>query len=211
MFNCYHRAPVMSVQFNIDGARTFQLIQMRMFISMFTIWPPSLMQFWWVVTTATQRSNTDQQVSFRNRWSSSTSSRIASGSCHAATGTRGHARSPDAAAGPRPSRLEQVKDVLRARCRPKSEEMVIRISEGPAAADRHEARIPDLQEDHTQHPFCLHPPNVLHGAPEHAVNDHASAVVLGQRLGLEWVVADDDESGYVAAGACDDGLADVTV
>jgi hypothetical protein len=30
----------------------------------------------------------------------------------------------------RPSRLEQVKDVLRARCRPKSEELVIRISEG---------------------------------------------------------------------------------
>jgi hypothetical protein len=29
--------------------------------------------------------------------------------------------------------LEEVKDVLRARCRPKSEEMVIRISEGPTA------------------------------------------------------------------------------
>src|SRR5262249_4799033 len=42
------------------------------------------------------------------------------------------------------SRLEEVKDVLRARCRPKCEEMVIRISEGPAAADRHEARVPDL-------------------------------------------------------------------
>src|SRR5438046_7705791 len=29
------------------------------------------------------------------------------------------------------SRLEEVKDVFRARCRPKSEELVIRIGEGP--------------------------------------------------------------------------------
>jgi hypothetical protein len=46
------------------------------------------------------------------------------------------------------SRLEEVKDVLRARCRPKSKEMVIGISEGPASADGHEARVPDLREDH---------------------------------------------------------------
>ena len=45
-------------------------------------------------------------------------------------------------------RLEEVKDVLRARCRPESEEMVIRISEGPTAADGNEARVPDLREDH---------------------------------------------------------------
>jgi hypothetical protein len=45
-------------------------------------------------------------------------------------------------------RLEKVKDVLRARCRPKSEETVIRVGEGPAAADRHEARVSDLREDH---------------------------------------------------------------
>jgi hypothetical protein len=32
------------------------------------------------VPTCAQHSNTDQQMSFRNRWSSSTSSRIASGS-----------------------------------------------------------------------------------------------------------------------------------
>ena len=57
------------------------------------------------------------------------------------------------------SRLEEVKDVLRARCRPKSEEMVIRISEGPIAADRHEARVPDLREDHGWHSFCVHPAN----------------------------------------------------
>jgi hypothetical protein len=57
------------------------------------------------------------------------------------------------------SRLEEVKDVLGARCRPKSEEMVIRISEDPTAADRHEARVPDLRQDHDCHSFCLHPPN----------------------------------------------------
>src|SRR5205814_4638133 len=34
-------------------------------------------------------------------------------------------------------RLEEVKDVLRARCRPQGEELVIRIGEGPTAADRH--------------------------------------------------------------------------
>ena len=48
----------------------------------------------------------------------------------------------------RPGRLEQVKDVLSARCRPKSKEMVIGISEGPTPADPHEARVPDLREDH---------------------------------------------------------------
>ena len=48
----------------------------------------------------------------------------------------------------RSSRLEEVEDVLRARCRPKSKEMVIRVGEGPAAADRHEARVSDLREDH---------------------------------------------------------------
>jgi hypothetical protein len=46
------------------------------------------------------------------------------------------------------SRLEKVKDVLCARRRPKSEEMVIRISEGPTAANRHEARVPNLRKDH---------------------------------------------------------------
>jgi hypothetical protein len=40
----------------------------------------------------------------------------------------------------RPSRLEEVKDVLRARCRPQGEELVIRIGEGPTAADRNETR-----------------------------------------------------------------------
>jgi hypothetical protein len=46
------------------------------------------------------------------------------------------------------SRLEKLEDVLRAHCRPKSEEMVIRIGEGPTAADRHQTRVPDLREDH---------------------------------------------------------------
>jgi hypothetical protein len=47
------------------------------------------------------------------------------------------------------SRLEQGKDVLRARRRPQSQEPVIRISEGPAAADRHEARVTNLRKDHS--------------------------------------------------------------
>src|SRR5262249_45987712 len=59
------------------------------------------------------------------------------------------------------SRLEEVKDVLRARCRPKSEEPVIGIGEGPTAADRHEARVWDLREDHGGYSCCLHPPNTL--------------------------------------------------
>ena len=42
---------------------------------------------------------------------------------------------------------------------PKSEELVIRIGEGPTAADRHETRISDLREDHGWHSYCLHPPN----------------------------------------------------
>jgi len=36
-------------------------------------------------------------------------------------------------------RLEQVKDVLRARRRPKGEEMVVRVGQGPTTPDRHEA------------------------------------------------------------------------
>ena len=61
------------------------------------------------------------------------------------------------------SRLEQVKDVLRARGSPKSEETVIRIGESPTTADRHEARVPDLREDHGWQSFCIHPPTT-HGA-----------------------------------------------
>ncbi len=52
-------------------------------------------------------------------------------------------------------RFEQVKDVLRARRRPKSEEMVIRIGEGPTATNRHEARVPNLREDHGSALFLL--------------------------------------------------------
>jgi hypothetical protein len=37
-------------------------------------------------------------------------------------------------------RLEPVKDVLRARCRPKGQELVIRIGERPTPADRHTKR-----------------------------------------------------------------------
>ena len=49
----------------------------------------------------------------------------------------------------KPSRLEEVKDVLRARCRPQGEELVIRIGEGPTAADRHETRVAVFREDHS--------------------------------------------------------------
>ncbi len=48
------------------------------------------------------------------------------------------------------SQLEKVKNVLCARCRPKSEEMVIRVGKGPTAANRHEARISDLRDDHVR-------------------------------------------------------------
>jgi hypothetical protein len=58
------------------------------------------------------------------------------------------------------SRLEEVKDVLRARCRPLGEKLVIGIDEGPTAADRHETKVAVFREDHTQHPSCSHLPNV---------------------------------------------------
>src|ERR1700682_3807855 len=50
------------------------------------------------------------------------------------------------------SRLEELKDVLRAGCRPQSELLVIRIGEGPAAADRHETRVAVLRKDQTTTP-----------------------------------------------------------
>jgi hypothetical protein len=59
------------------------------------------------------------------------------------------------------SRLEKVKDVLGARRRPKSEEIVIRIGEGSTAADRLEARVSDLREDHGSNFYHLYPPNTL--------------------------------------------------
>jgi hypothetical protein len=58
-------------------------------------------------------------------------------------------------------RLEQVEDVLCARCRPKGEELLIRIGEGPAAADRDEARVSDLREDHGRHSYHPHSPNTF--------------------------------------------------
>jgi hypothetical protein len=63
------------------------------------------------------------------------------------------------------SRFEQVKDVLRARRPPNSQEMVIRISEGPTATNRHEARIPNLREDHGSALFLL-----VSGQPHRAPN-----------------------------------------
>ena len=51
------------------------------------------------------------------------------------------------------SRLEEVEDMRRACCRPQSEELVVCIGERPAAADRHEARVADLREDHALTPI----------------------------------------------------------
>src|SRR5207237_9081070 len=56
----------------------------------------------------------------------------------------------------RPSRLEEVKDVLCARCRPQGEQLVLRIGESPTAADRHETRVAGLRKDHRQRPLCSH-------------------------------------------------------
>jgi len=81
------------------------------------------------------------------------------------------------------SQLEEVKNVLRARCRPKSEEMVIRISEGPTAADRHEARVPDLREDHGWQSFCLAPPTTQGRA---RATRHASK----QSMQTRWSIGD---------------------
>ena len=53
------------------------------------------------------------------------------------------------------SRLEEIKDMLRARRRPQSEELVIRIGEGSTTANRHETRVAVFRQDHTQRPFCL--------------------------------------------------------
>jgi len=51
--------------------------------------------------------------------------------------------------------------------------MVIRISEGPAAADRHEARVPELREDHGQHPSaCIRPPFKGARGTRHALKQH---------------------------------------
>ena len=65
------------------------------------------------------------------------------------------------------SRLEEVKDVLRALCRPQSEELVIRFGEGPTAADRHETRVAVFREDHTRHPSTRNcpTPNTTFRAP----------------------------------------------
>ena len=96
----------------------------------------------------------------------------------------------------RPSRLEEVQDVFCARCRPHGEEMVIRISKGPTAADRHETRVAFFREDqpstspariclmsttmsppfqeriHSGHRSCLH----LTDCPGPATSSQATAV-----------------------------------
>ena len=51
------------------------------------------------------------------------------------------------------SRLEQVQDVLSASRRPQGEQVVIAVRQGPAAADRHQARVAHLRQDHGRAPF----------------------------------------------------------
>jgi len=51
---------------------------------------------------------------------------------------------------PGPARLEEVKDVLGARCRPQGEELVIRIGKSPTAADRHETTVAGFRKDHNR-------------------------------------------------------------
>jgi hypothetical protein len=48
----------------------------------------------------------------------------------------------------RSHRLEEVEHMFRARGRPESEEVVIRVAEGASAADRHEAAIAILRKNH---------------------------------------------------------------
>jgi hypothetical protein len=55
------------------------------------------------------------------------------------------------------SRLAQAEDVFSARCRPKSEELVLRVGEGPTATDRHEAGVSDFREDHRRQAYHLFP------------------------------------------------------
>jgi hypothetical protein len=73
----------------------------------------------------------------------------------------------------RPSPLEPVKDVLRARCRPQGEEPVIHIGEGPTAADRDETRVAYAREDHTSSIFPV--VRLLGNAP--SLNSAVSHVV----------------------------------
>jgi hypothetical protein len=61
------------------------------------------------------------------------------------------------------TRLEEVENMLCARCRPQNEKLVVRVGEDPTAADRHETRISDLREDHGRNFYHLHPLNVLNG------------------------------------------------
>jgi len=57
------------------------------------------------------------------------------------------------------NRLEQVEDLLCARRRPQRQQPVIHVGEAPAAADRHEAWVSDLREDHGWN-FYPHQPGI---------------------------------------------------
>jgi hypothetical protein len=52
-----------------------------------------------------------------------------------------------------PHGLEETKDVFRTRGGPQRQEAVIVVREGPTAADRHEAWVPDLRKDHVHESY----------------------------------------------------------
>src|SRR5262249_7651121 len=86
------------------------------------------------------------------------------------------------------SRLEEVKDVLRARCRPQGEELVIRIGERPTAADRHETRVAVFREDHTSTPsgrICPTSSTTRAVRGSRASSGSSSASKVGTWLGVE--------------------------
>jgi hypothetical protein len=92
-----------------------------------------------------------------------------SGSAHCMTSRRARLSHRDLAAHPgaghlncltrarvlRLSRLEEVKDMLSAHCRPQGEAMVIRIGKRSTTADRYETRIANFWENHGQYPLSV--------------------------------------------------------
>jgi hypothetical protein len=67
----------------------------------------------------------------------------------------------------RSRRLEDVEDVLGARCRPEGEQTMVRVGERPAPADRHETGIANLWKDQGERWTGPGPDRGLAPLPEH--------------------------------------------
>ena len=80
----------------------------------------------------------------------------------------------------RPSRLEEVKDVLRARCRPQGEELVIRIGEGPRRR-MVTKRGPRSRQDHTAHLLLASAQRVTHAPRVPTGRSGHDRIVLSRR------------------------------